>query len=284
MLKIKKRKVVDVYNNTLYTDKLYFTFVSDTLEQSSITTACREILVGCILLCRNYLNPIPVRSYVVGKDALISLKHLRLCLIFRCNPTDAVLPYDLEKGIRGINQYEALAGWEKSIIKKVTHEQYTDEKYHCMLITASPNWMSHPQLLSMYCLLLRVMSNTSLNVDVTDINSIHESIDTLTKSYLSSKDYVEVDEDVQEFLVGPGKKTMFKKYAYVMEHIEKIFDFSDMALETAWIKTSSTGKYVTFRIKSGILSFLLGCTGYSPEVKEYQNRFKTMWNKTVKTK
>ena len=257
------------YNN------LHVAFVSGeehNRTQCSSFITCREYINRCVLshLTKNKFFD----GHRPGTDVPIDTNKLRLLLATALPNTSVKSLTDFKQNLfnakAGINRYEELAGWKKSVICTVKHKTC---KGNVWMITSPNEWMSQPQLLSTFILLLRFICMHP-TIDTNSIDTIHSSMITAAKKYEEAKhknkgNFVH-DGDLEARFYN---EDIILKYAFVVENAKTFFEGIDM--EKAWPASATDAAFVS---TSGIDKFIKGEAVYSDTVKLLQKTFADIWN------
>jgi len=276
-------RLKDTHTYSLNFNSLHIAFVSDEEHKRTQCTGfltCREYINRCVL--SHHMNKRFFDSYGPGTDAPIDVNKLRLLLATTLTNdskehSDA-FKQALFNAKAGINRYEELAGWKKSVICTVKHKMF---KSNVWMITAPNEWMSQPQLLSLFVLLLRFITMHP-TIDTTSIDTLHNSMIALVTQY--NKDKTEkrgklvTDCDLEYRF--PNEDTILK-YAFIVKNAEILF--SGVGIEKAWPVDVSEPSFTS---TSGIDRFIGNETGYSDTVKQLRLTFHDMWikHKSVENK
>jgi len=259
---------------------LHVAFVADEEHKRTQCTSfmtCREYVNRCLL--SHFTKTKLFDSYRPGVDAPIDTNKLRL-LISTALPDDSKETLERFKQAlfhakAGINRYEELAGWKKSVICTVKHKAC---KGNVWMITAPNEWMSQPQLLSTFVLLLRFISRQP-TIDITSLDTMHSSMISLAKKYNEDKQKKKgnfVSDGDLEYRFS--NEDIILKYAFIVKNAKTFFDGVD--IEKAWPKhaTSIDSNFVS---SSGIDRFIACDANYSDTVKRLQIAFGELWNKHI---
>jgi len=276
LLIVKKRHNSDSNRYNFGRNSIHVAFVSDEEHGRTQCTSfmtCREYLNRCAL--SHFVNKKFSDNYAPGTDAPIDTNKLRLLLTTDLHdmPKGAIAEFKqaLFNAKAGINRYEELAGWKKSVICTVNHEVY---KTNMWMITAPNEWMSQPQLLSMFVLLLRFMC-LHPTIDTSSIDTIQNNIIDMMEKHEENK-----QKKKQNFTTDPDLECRFQnedavlKYAFIVKNVKEVFGGID--IEKAWPSSASDASFTT---SSGIDMFIACRGGYSDTVKLLQDAFAEMWKK-----
>jgi len=255
---------------------LHVAFVSNEEHKRTQCTSfmtCREYVNRCVL--SHFTKAKFFDSYRPTVDAPIDTNKLRL-LIGTALPNDSKETLEsfkqaLFNAKSGINRYEDLAGWKKSVICTVKHKEC---KGNVWMITAPNEWISQPQLLSTFVLLLRFISMHP-TIDTTSIDTIHSSMISLAKKYNEDKQKKKgnfVSDGDLEYRFS--NEDIILKYAFIVKNAKTFFDGVD--IEKAWPKSAIDSNFTP---TSGIDRFISCDSNYSDTVKRLQTAFGDLWKK-----
>jgi len=258
-------------------NSMNFAFVSDEEHKRTQCTSfltCREYINRCVL--SHIVENKAGGNYSYGVDAPIDTNKLRL--LIATGPYDAPSEHitkfkqNLFNAKAGINRYEELVGWKRSVICTVKHKAC---KGHVWMITAPGEWISQPQLLSTFVLLLRFIC-LHPKIDTTSIESIHSSMVNLAVKYNKDKESPSsrfVSDSDLEFRFGDINT--IHRYAFLIKNAGELF--KDIDLKKAWPTSANDS---VFTMSSGVDRFVAKDeVNYSDTIKLLQKAFRDMWDK-----
>lgn len=218
--------------------QMHFAFVTkhedDTRTQATGFMTCREYVCKSILAQHMKVNG-PYSAF--GKDTLIDTEKLRLMIAFGPNNIDTLKPY-VFTAKAAINTIESAFDIEDRLkISTANHEK----SGKVFLLTGSKVWLSTPQLLSLFLLIMRGLSYYK-NVDTTSFDTIERCFEGLR---LPKNDRKTSDSMVLS--------SMWDKVFPIIAFRDEIF--KDVTIEQAYsIKKGICDD--TFRSRCGVQSFI----------------------------
>jgi hypothetical protein len=226
-------------------------------QQASGTPGCREHLCKSVFFANGVGEAATNNSFhVLGKDAPIDMTRLRL-LVMTSSPQEEFKP-KLFAAKAALNLFEAAAGWKKSTISTVIHE---DENYpNCWLITGPGEWMSQPQLLSAGTLILRFCTKAG-PFNTSNIKALVED----WKKYVENakrNDWASCCSDT-----SANMRTLYDKLLPLVKNHKKIF--GGIGLKEAWSADPNT----SYSVRCGVRSFATGACDYNVHAARAAKRF-----------
>jgi len=143
-----------------------------------------------------------------------------------------------------LNMMEFEAGWENSVI--TTAKYINNDDNLCFLLTGSKNWMSSPQLISMYALILRSIYFYTKIIDRKQIDKELNSIEDVRSLFnkISGSDSGDSDH------IGVCRKHFYnimKNYDKIFEEgTDFTFDLKDESVKKGYNYHSGYGGITTF--------------------------------------
>lgn len=247
LLRIEDRKIRSKYGSCI--GGLSFCWVSSPAQgrvQASSVHTCREAICGAVF--RYIMKTTRSDScHVYGTDSPIDTTCLRLLVLSNCDEKKRLF-----NAKAMINIIESHLGWKKSTISTVVHRSFD----HTWLFTGPGAWMSQPQFVSTYMLLIRWFMKNPIEA------STMEELDIAVRARLE-KYNTRNDLDLNKYMpaLWPNLLTLLMRR-------DEIFGTSDPE-----VVYKADGEPVSFYSGSGVYEFVNKRAKYNDHIKAAVDRF-----------
>lgn len=198
-------------------------------------TTCRESLVHTL---RN-------RMITKSENHLVDYNNLRLVLAFsnrsvKVEETKEYVFYAKQV----LNMMETEAGWDNSVI--TTARYINNDNNLCFLLTGSKNWMSSPQLISMYVLVLRSIYSYIKHINRKQVEKELNSIEDV-RSLFNKISGADIGDSAHVGVCRKHFYNIMKNYDKIFKEGEDFtFDLDGKAIKEGYNYNTGYGGITTF--------------------------------------